>query len=53
MKGCMRYAYADPMGIGWAAWWERLPGEVVAFERLDGSLVMFDVYQDDDAEYSY
>lgn len=39
MKRCTRHPYADPQGVGWAAWWELLPGVVVAFEHLDGTII--------------
>jgi hypothetical protein len=47
MRGAVRREYANPHAIGWAAWWERL-GDVVAFERLDGTMVY--EWGDDEAD---
>jgi hypothetical protein len=33
-----RHTYQQPDQVGYAAWWE-LFGTVVAFERLDGTLI--------------
>jgi len=39
MRGATRHPYANPQAVGgWAAWWERL-GDVIAFEKLDGTMV--------------
>lgn len=49
MRGATRHPYARLDVMGWAAWWERL-GDVVAFEKVDGTMV----YEwDDDEEYEF
>ena len=54
MKHAQRFAYNQPVRVGWAAWWEFLDTPVV-FEKLDGTMVYEwgeDEDEDEDMEVS-